>query len=137
MGPTLIPGGFTSSNFVARFFNGSMTELNPSAIGFVDVRDVSKLHLEALKRPEAANQRFIAYSERLYMKEVGDILAAEFSPKGYTIPTKEKAGERERDARVSNLKSRTTFGMEFISGKDALIAMANSLIEHGVIKRAE
>jgi nucleoside-diphosphate-sugar epimerase len=137
MGPTLIPGGFTSANFVVRYFNGSMTELNPSAIGYVDVRDVSRLHLEALRRPEAANQRFIAYSERLYMKEVGDILAAEFIPKGYTITTNEKSGERERDTRVSNLKSRTTFGIEFISGKDALIAMAYSLIEHGVIKRAE
>ena len=69
------------------------------------------------------------------MKEVGEILAAEFTPKGYTITTKEKAGKRDIDAKVSNLKSRTTFGMEFISGKDALIAMANSLIEHGVIKR--
>jgi hypothetical protein len=62
------------------------------------------------------------------MKEVGDILAAEFNPKGYTIPTKEKVGKRDIDAKVSNLKARKTFDIEFISGKDALIAMANSLI---------
>jgi hypothetical protein len=68
------------------------------------------------------------------MKDVVDVLHAEFSPKGYKIPTKERAGTRDRDHRVSNQKSREFFGMEFISAKDSIIAMANSLIEHGVIK---
>ena len=39
------------------------------------------MHFEALRRPEAANQRFIAFSERLFEKEVGDVLNAEFGPK--------------------------------------------------------
>ena len=67
MGPTLIPGGFTSADMIISYFNGSMTELSPTyAFGYVDVRDVSKLHLETLRRPEAANQRFIAFSGSLY-----------------------------------------------------------------------
>lgn len=92
------------------------------------------MHLEALRRPEAANQRFIAYSERLFEKEVGDILHAEFSSKGYTIPTKEMEGEREKNTKISNEKARTVLGIEFISAKDAILAMANTLIELGVIK---
>jgi nucleoside-diphosphate-sugar epimerase len=95
------------------------------------------MHFEALRRPEAANQRFIAFSERLFEKEVGDILNAEFGPKGYTIPTKEMEGEREKNTRINNEKARTVLGIEFISAKDAVIAMANTLIEHGVIKRPE
>lgn len=137
MGPTLIPGGFTSAGYVENFFNGSQKELWPEATTFVDVRDVSKMHFEALRRPEAANQRFIAFSERLFEKEVGDLLHAEFGPKGYTIPTKEMEGEREKNTKISNEKARKVLGIEFISAKDAVIAMANSLIEHGVIKRPE
>lgn len=94
MGPTLIPGGFTSSVLIERFFNGSMTECPTNYFGYVDVRDVSKLHLEGLKKPEAANQRIIAWADRLYTKEVADILAEEFGPKGYKITTKEAEGER-------------------------------------------
>ena len=94
MGPALIPGGFTSSKMIERFFNGSMKELPTTFISYVDVRDVSKLHFEGLKKPEAANQWFIACSERKYTKEVGDILAKEFGPKGYTVTTNEAEGSR-------------------------------------------
>lgn len=102
MGPTLIPGGFTSSGWVEGFFNGSKTEVGTGGVGIVDVRDVSKMHVEAIRNPKAANQRFIAYSERIYPKLAVDWLSEEFAAKGYTIPTKEAAGERDKDARVSN-----------------------------------
>lgn len=39
VGPTLIPGGFTSVDMIFSYFNSSI------------VRDVSKLHLEALRIP--------------------------------------------------------------------------------------
>lgn len=106
MGPTLIPGGFTSADMIVSYFNGSIKELSPeNAYGYVDVRDVSKLHLEALRRPEAANQRFIAYSGSLYQPEVADIFSAEFSSKGYTIPTNVKEGERVKDALMCSKKA--------------------------------
>lgn len=92
MGPTLIPGGFTSSDFVEGLFNGSKTEVGTNGVGIVDVRDVSKIHFEAIRNPKVANHRFIAYSERVYPKQIVDWLAEEFAAKGYTIPTKEAAG---------------------------------------------
>jgi nucleoside-diphosphate-sugar epimerase len=62
MGPTLIPGGFTSANFMLSHFNGSKSRVATTSMSVVDVRDVSKIHLEAVRRPDVANQRFIAYS---------------------------------------------------------------------------
>jgi hypothetical protein len=50
------------------------------------------------------------------------------------VCTKPAEGTPEQDARVSNKKSLEFFGIEFISAKDTVIAMANSLIEHGVLK---
>ena len=55
MGPTLIPGGFTSANYMVNNFNGSKTEVGTGGMGIVDVRDVSKIHLEAVRRPDVAN----------------------------------------------------------------------------------
>jgi len=94
-GPTLIPGGFTSANMLLRFFNGSMTEVSRSFCGIVDVRDVSKMHLEAIRRADAANQRFIAYAERITMMQWATWLHEEFVAKGYNIPTKEAGGVAE------------------------------------------
>ena len=50
-----MPGGFTSANYIERLLNGTTTEVGFSPMGFVDVRDVSKMHLEGLRKPEAAN----------------------------------------------------------------------------------
>ena len=136
MGPTLIPGGFYSADYMMKYFDGRKKEIGKSSMGIVDVRDVSKLHLEAVRRPDVANQRFLAYSERIYGNQFNEWIAAEFGPKGYKVPKKdEKAKELSKDARVSNKKARETFGMEFIPAKDSLIAMANSLIEHGILKK--
>ena len=134
-GPTLIPGGFTSAGFIAGFFDGSKTEVGTSGMGIVDVRDIAKMHLEGLRRPEAANQRFIGYGGRIYPKEIADALHEHFGPQGYTIPTKEADGERDKSARVSNKRATDVLGIDFIQPKDAIIAMAQSLIDHGVIKK--
>lgn len=53
-GPTLVPAGDGSSGYIKRFMDGSMTEIKPGHIGIVDVRDVAKMHLESVRRPDAA-----------------------------------------------------------------------------------
>ena len=55
LGPTLIPGGFMSGSVVVNNMNGSKTEVSVGQQGIVDVRDVAKHHLEAVRKPEAAN----------------------------------------------------------------------------------
>jgi nucleoside-diphosphate-sugar epimerase len=64
LGPSLLPGGFPSAQSVLNYFNPERTEVPVGFIGMVDVRDVSKIHLESIRRPDAAGNRFIAYSER-------------------------------------------------------------------------
>ena len=99
-GPTLIPGGFTSADIIVAFFEGSNKLIGPTGMPTVDVRDISKMHLEGLRRPEAANQRFIGCHETIYPKEILDVLSEHFGPQGFTIPTKED-GEHIKSARVS------------------------------------
>lgn len=60
-----------------------MKELDHEFMGIVDVHDVSRMHLDAIRRPEIKNERFIANAGGLFKKEVADILEAEFGSKGY------------------------------------------------------
>lgn len=135
-GPSLIPGGFAVSGIIEKFFDGSLTEVSTERLTIVDVRDVSRMHLDAVRKPEIKNERFIASSGHLFKKEIADIFAAEFGPKGFKVPTQEKEGERERSARISGDKAKAVFG-EFYSPKDAVIQFAQTLIDLGVIKKHE
>ena len=94
-GPSLLPGGFTSGQFMAGYFNPKRSFVPPGFIDMVDVRDVAKIHLEAIRRPDAAYNRFLAHSERAYHLDIATALAAEFGPKGFTICTKPAKGNPE------------------------------------------
>jgi hypothetical protein len=54
-GPSFLPGGSVSAEIIKGFLDGSYKEIPYGAIGLVDVRDVSRLHFEAVRRTEAAN----------------------------------------------------------------------------------
>ncbi len=54
-------------------------------VDMVDVRDVSKIHLEAIRRPDAAGHRFVAHSQRVNHHEIANALEAEFGLKGFRI----------------------------------------------------
>lgn len=124
VGPSLIPGGFGSAGLVSCYFaGGCLSAFGISIFPCVDVRDVSKLHLESVTRAEAANQRFICSAGSLNSQEVADILHEAFSPHGFTLTTKEKDIPRESKANFCNDKARAVFG-EFRPIKEAVIAMA-------------
>jgi nucleoside-diphosphate-sugar epimerase len=58
-------------------------------IGFtpVDVRDVAIAHRLAMERPEAAGNRYICAGDYIWMQDIAKILAGEFNPQGYKVPT--------------------------------------------------
>jgi len=54
----------------------------------VDVRDVALAHLKAMEMPELAGTRNIVSARFVWMKEVAQILKAEFEPQGFSISTR-------------------------------------------------
>ena len=60
IGPTLIPGDFSSGKIISMFMNDNMPGGCPRIkMGTVDVRDVAKAHVNAIKSNEAQGKRFI------------------------------------------------------------------------------
>jgi len=59
MGPPLRKEYTASMGFIMRLMKGEMAEIKDDGVGAVDVRDVAFAHVQAVKKPEAANRRFI------------------------------------------------------------------------------
>ena len=73
-----------SMSMASQMLQGKMPMVPNVAFPMVDVRDVAKLHVAALKKEKAANQRFITTeSEPRSFREIGAML----NKLGYTGPT--------------------------------------------------
>jgi dihydroflavonol-4-reductase len=65
LGPPIgAPGEGQSIAMIAQLIGGKMPMIPDVAMGMVDVRDVARLHVAALKTPDASGKRFIAASEQ-------------------------------------------------------------------------
>jgi dihydroflavonol-4-reductase len=125
-------------------------------IGFavVDVRDVAAAHRLALETPEAAGNRYICAGAHTWTTDIAAILAAEFGPRGYRIPTGklplwlmwvlarfDKAIRLAFDyaripKHVSAEKAKRELGWTPRPAVESVIATAESLVEFGVVRRS-
>jgi dihydroflavonol-4-reductase len=117
----------------------------------VDVRDVAAMHVAALESPHAAGQRFVCAAESLWLREISAILAKHFPQFRRKLPTRElphfvvrlialfdptlralvpDLGEIKK---ASNEKAKRLLGFRFRSAEEAIVAMAQSLIDLGLV----
>jgi dihydroflavonol-4-reductase len=77
-----------SLSILTKILNGKIPMVPDAAIPMVDIRDVAKLHIKALLKPEAAGERFIvAGTEPVSFVDVARILLNA----GYKGPSTQKA----------------------------------------------
>lgn len=149
IGPAMSDDVSTSLSMIIQPLKGAMPAYPKLHQGIVDVRDVAKAHIEAMERPEAAGERFIACSETLWFREVGSILAEAYPnqkvPKG-ELPTwlvrlmsnfnpalKPLLPNLSRRRMYDNRKAREMLGIDFIPAKDSLLASAESVFKLGLV----
>ena len=89
MGPTLIPGEFSSGQVLKQFLTGEMPVAPRVQFPMVDIYAVARAHYEGAIRPEAANERFILHNRMVWCKDLADLLHANYAQFGYKPPTKE------------------------------------------------
>ena len=86
-GPYAFPGDSYTVNIVIRdILSGKYPALPHVNLPSVDVRDVARAHLAAMEKPEAAGKRFILYNKSIWVRDVAELISAEFAPMGYKIP---------------------------------------------------
>ena len=88
LGPVMSADFSSSVQVVSRMLKGQVPGLPRLGFNIVDVRDVADLHYLAMTTPEAADGRFIAAGQFLWMEEVARILRARLGDRATKVPTR-------------------------------------------------
>ena len=122
------------------------------SMGMVDVRDVAKAHLQAVKVPEAANKRFMLVNQSVWSNDLGHWLKEKWNiqyPKITTCNTPKwlvwMGSWFNSDAKMiypllgtektfENSETKQILGIEFTDIKSSVCEMSESLIETGYVK---
>lgn len=131
LGPMVEDDHGTSVGLVRAVLSGKMDELRAQGLGVVDVRDVAEAHVLAYEKDAAIGERFIASSDFMAFEHIAQVLREAFPDRADTITSKVADGEVEPRA-PSSKKASDILGIDFISGRDAIIATAESLIRRGL-----
>ena len=152
LGPILGKDFSPSVQIVQRLLEGSMPGCPRFGFPLVDVRDIADLQVRAMTHPQAHGQRFLAANDFFWMSDVAKTLKAKMGAAARKVPTNELpnflvrlvslmdptirsvAFELGRARPVSNAKAKSVLGWEPRSNEEAIVACAESLIKHAIVK---
>ena len=141
----------TSSEVIRTFMLRQVPGTARIKMAIVDVRDVASAILSAMTTKEAAGNRFLVSAGELWTKEIAQILHDEFSKRGYKIPRFQMPSFLVRviamfdpkialivnsldwDYKISNEKAKQILKWNPRSPKEAVLSMAESLIDQGIL----
>lgn len=151
LGPILTDDYGTSGELVRKLMLRELPGCPQVGWAPVDVRDVAAAHLAAMTTPEAAGKRFCCAIDHAWMGEIAQILKENFSGRGYRVPTMrvpnfvmrivaiyDKAarlavGDLGQRQDISNGRIKEVLGWKPRPLNEMVVAMGDSLIEHGVV----
>ncbi len=131
----------TSLGIVERIM-GAKDPMQPN-IGFpvCDIADVSKLHIEALERPETIGKRVVCSDRFMMMPEAAQIMATAHPDRNiktkraprfllkamswFDPAIKSILPQLDREIEIDNSETKELFEMEFIPSEDSIRASAN------------
>ena len=149
-GPAHDRGVETSGEIISTLMKGRVPLVPRVGMTVVDVRDVATAHVAALEKPGVVGRRFIMAAEGMRLLDLGAVLREAFPDRRRRMPRGELpdflvriAGIFDPTARTaaaelgsvpqfSNESARELLGIRFRSGREAAVAMAESLITLGM-----
>jgi dihydroflavonol-4-reductase len=147
LGPSLSDDVGISNSMVLRMLNGSMPALAKIHIGIVDVRDVAKAHILAMKNTDSDGERFIVSEKEMWMSDIANVLNAN----GYKAPEKNmpnlllkvmalfnsdlktisKMAGKQRDCNTT--KAKDLLGWDPITAEESILAAAKQITDYDLI----
>jgi len=122
----------SSLKLINSLLNGTLADgCRNMYLSAVDVRDVAKLHVQALQTPESEGNRFILTTgENVSLLDVAKIII-ENLPSEYTksVPTKEIEGTKDIKKPSTNEKARRVFNWKPIPLKETILESAKGLLD--------
>lgn len=152
LGPILNKEFRTSIELVRTLMLGQVPGVGRIKMGAVDVRDVAAAIILAMQTPEAAGERFLVAADRsMWLKDIAELLHNKYAARGYKInrmqfPSllvrilglfdKKIARVTESldwDYELWNEKAKRVLKWSPRSAEEAILSMAESLIEQGFV----
>ncbi len=151
LGPVLEADYGTSAEIVRKLLRGDFPGMPRIGFPLVDVRDVAELHVRALSHPAAAGRRFLCANEFFWMADIAAVLREHLPARARKMPLRRLPdwlvrvgalfdGETRsvlfelgirRDCDASRV--RTVFDYKLRSNREAITAMADSLLALGLV----
>ena len=150
-GPVLNKDFPTSAEMIRTYMLGQIPGVGRIKVGIVDVRDVASVILLGMTTPEAAGKRFLCSADTIWIKDLADLLYKKYRIHGYKIPRilfpsiaikmlalfdKKIAlvvQSLDWDFTLSNENTKNILKWTPHSKEEAILSMAESLIEHGFV----
>lgn len=154
LGPLLSADVNVSVEIVRQLLTGEFSGLPHLGFAPVDARDVAAAHRLALESDSAIGRRYILSTQALWLADIARVLAEEYNPKGYSVPTRAipswivRLGARfnptlrlalpllDQPARNSSVRARTELGWTTRDVPTTFRETAESLIELKVVEPA-
>lgn len=151
LGPVLYPQTNMSHEPVIRLLGRKVPGSLDVGWSTVDVRDLARAHRLAMETPEAGGQRYICGGEHVWMREMAAVLAAEFGPRGFAVPSrtlpdwlvklaaltddtvKRVVPALGKQERVSAEKAKSELGLTLLPVRQSVLDTAESLLTHGIV----
>jgi nucleoside-diphosphate-sugar epimerase len=150
LGPALDADASISLQMVSGLLEGSTPAMPSNGFSVIDVRDVAAMHVKALQQSDTAGHRYLATSDYVPFSEVARILAAAYPERQITQkivpdwlikllarfggPTRQIINDIGNEKHFSREKGEALLGRPFVSGKDAILAAAESVVRLGLLK---
>lgn len=153
MGPALDEDTSISLGLVGAILEGKVKARPSNGFSLIDVRDVAAMHVAALRKPETAGHRYLAAGDYVPFPEVAEILREAYPDREISrkdVPdwviklvarfvggsSRQIINDIGNEKHFDRSKGEALLGRPFISGKEALLASAESLISLGLVKEA-
>jgi dihydroflavonol-4-reductase len=152
LGPLLSSDWGTSGEMVKRIMDHKVPAIPNINFATVDVRDVASAHVAAMVSPHAAGERFLCAEANHSMMEIAQILKTNYGARGFTIPTgrlpsfaiktmaifdktvRLALNDLDSLQNVDTTKIRSVLKWRPRDIRDMTTAMADSMIEYGVVR---
>ena len=153
LGPLLGPAASTSNEAVAKLLNREFPACPDFTYSMVDVRDVAAAHIAAMTADSAAGRRHLCGTDSCSLRDVAAILAKEYRPKGYKVPTGNlpnfvvrviakfdkvaalAMNDLSNPQLIDRSRSVELLGRPLRSLEEMTLATAASMIEYGLVKQ--
>lgn len=152
LGPVQHAAAGTSVSLVRRLLGREIPAVPELGFAPVDVRDLARAHRLAMETPGAAGNRYICAGDNLWFGDIARILADEFGPQGYRVPTRRMPlwalwviGRFDREVRlgldfvgsaerVSAAKAERELGWSMRPVRETLVDTGRSLAGLGLVR---